>query len=210
MPVSRMFVGSVSVSRPGATGEQRGEQRGEVPLDVGVGLLEHRHDLDVDGLDDPTQLAPRVLHVLELTLQELVTLLQRLVLLERERVDRAHELDLALDLAGPAGERRTLGHLGRGRGERDRGLDVEVGAEALDRVLEPHLRLGLFDLTALDLLAQPGELPFEGPPLGAQGLELGAGGAGGLGAGPAPELHPLVDLVGRGCGARRAGSRGRA
>ena len=61
-----------------------------------------------------------------------MTLLERLELLERERVDRSHEPQLALELAHPrvrgdaVGQRRALG------GDRGVGLAVEVVADGLD------------------------------------------------------------------------------
>ena len=65
------------------------------------------------------------LHVLELLLEERVALLQLVELLERERVDRAHQAQLALELADPRRRRSTpsgscgaLGGLGRPRARR--------------------------------------------------------------------------------------------
>ena len=101
MPVSSRSSGSVSRSRPCAAGEQRLEQRLEVLRHVGEGGGEHVDDLGVDGPDDLGEVAARRLHVVELLLQERVALLQRVVLLEGERVDRAHEPQLALELADP-------------------------------------------------------------------------------------------------------------
>ena len=75
------------------------------------------------------------------------------MLLERERVDRAHEPQLAVEVAGAAGERGACRHLGGGRVERDRRLDVELGAEPLDRGLEPQAGLGVVDLAPLQALA---------------------------------------------------------
>ena len=146
-------VGEEHASRP--TGEQRGEELLEVLLHVVERGAEDGDDLLVHRLDDPLQLLAAVLHVLELLLQEVVALEQRVVLLERERVDRAHEPQLALEVPGPPGARRALGHLGRGRVERERRLAVEVGADALDDGLEPHPVLGVVDLAALLALAEP-------------------------------------------------------
>ena len=119
----------MSTSLPDTAREQRGEEVGEVLLHVGERLREDRHDLLVDGLDDAVELAPARLHVFELGLEELVAFEQRVVLLERERVDRAHEPQLAVEVAGAAGERGAGGHLGCGRVERDRRLDVVLGAQ---------------------------------------------------------------------------------
>ena len=80
MPVFSMSCGSVSTKPAAAAREQHREQLGEVAGDVGERRLEDRHDLFVDRLDHARQLAARVLHVVELLLQELVALDERLVL----------------------------------------------------------------------------------------------------------------------------------
>ena len=149
MPVLSRSSGSVSSRRPDPPGNSVVNSAVKCSAHVGERALEDRDDLLVDGPDHARELAAAVLHVFELLLQELVALLQRVVLLERERVDRAHEPQLAVEVAGPAGERRAFGHLGRGRVERDCGLAVVVGAEALDRGLEPQPGLGVVDLGAL-------------------------------------------------------------
>ena len=99
---------------PGTAREQHREQLGEVAGDVGERGLEDVHDLLVDRLDHARQLAPRVAHVVELLLQELVPLDERFVLRQRERVDRAHEPQLALELARPGRQRRAVGTSGIG------------------------------------------------------------------------------------------------
>ena len=77
-----------------------------------------------------------------------MTLLQLGELLERERVDRSEQAQLALELADARREgdtvrkRRLLGLLGDVR------LGVEVAAQHLDRGLEPQAGLGLVDLSA--------------------------------------------------------------
>ena len=114
--------------------------------DVGERGLEDAHDLLVDRLDHPRELAARVAHVVELLLQELVPLDQRLVLRQRERVDRAHEPQLALELARAGRQRRAVGDLGHRRRDRDVGLAVELAAHVLDRLLEPQPDLGFLDL----------------------------------------------------------------
>ena len=114
--------------------------------DVGVGGREHTLDLLVDRLDDPAQLAPRRADVLELLLEERVTLLQLGELLERQRVDRTEQAQLTVELTHPrlgthaVRKRRRIGRLG------DLGFDVEVVAEHLDRRLQPEARLGLVDV----------------------------------------------------------------
>ena len=191
-------VGEQELAR--SAGEQRGEEVGEVLLHVGEGLPEHRHDLQVDGLDDAVQLAPARLDVLELGLQELVAFEQRVVLLERERVDRAHEPQLAVEVAGAAGEGGAGGDLGCGRVERDRRLDVVLGAQLLDRGFEPHAGLGFVDVAPLQQLAHLEQLLLGGGARRAQLLQLVAGGRGPLGLGPArgaPAGQHRVDAFGQ-------------
>ena len=95
------------------------------------------------------QIAAGGAHVLELLLEERVALLQLVELLERERVDRTEQAQLAIELADAPGRRRALGQLGLLGGLGDRGLDVEVATQCLDRVLEAQLGLGLVDLGAM-------------------------------------------------------------
>ena len=77
-----------------------------------------------------------------------MALLERLELFQRERVDRAHEAQLALELADTGvgcdalGKRRTLGR------DRGVGLAVEVVAQGLDGGLEAQRDLGLVELGA--------------------------------------------------------------
>ena len=68
------------------------------------------------------------LHVLELRLEERVALLQRLELLERERVDRTHEAQLALELADSGVRGDALRKRRTRRLDRDLGLSVEIVA----------------------------------------------------------------------------------
>ena len=154
----------------------------------------------------------RVAHVVELLLQELVPLDERFVLGERERVDRAHEPQLAFELAGACRQRDTVGDLGHRRRDRDVGLAVELAAHVLDGLLEAQADLGFFDLEPADALAQLGELLLGRGALGAQTVELaparaaslptvpGGGGAGARrarSASPAALGEPLGDLVDR-------------
>ena len=94
------------------------------------------------------------------------------MLLERERVDRAHQPQVALELAGAPGERRAVGNRRRRRVERDVRLDVVLGAERLDRALEPQPRLRVLDLGPLHPLARLDELALEPAALDAQPVEL--------------------------------------
>ena len=65
---------------------------------------------------------------------------------KRQRVDRAHQPQLALQVPHPGrradalGQRRPLGGLGGRR------LEVVVAAQCLDRPLQAHPHLGLVDL----------------------------------------------------------------
>ena len=70
----------MSTSRPEPPGNSIANSSEKLPGDVGERGLEDAHDLFVDRLDDPRELAARVAHVVELLLQELVPLDQRLVL----------------------------------------------------------------------------------------------------------------------------------
>ena len=83
-----------------------------MPADVGEGGREHGLDLEVDGLDDAHQLAAGGAHVVELLLEERVALLQLVELLERQRVDRAHQAELTLEVADPRRGADALGQLG--------------------------------------------------------------------------------------------------
>ena len=179
-----------------AAGEQHREQLVEVAGDVGERRLEHRHDLLVDGLDHARQLSARVLHVVELLLQEFVALDERLVLRERERVDRAHEAQLAFELTRACREGDAFGALGHGRGERGVGFAVELLADPLDGLFEPHAELGLFDLEAADALAQLGELLLRFGAFAAQSVEAAAGFARRVGLllpAPAEPVGELLD-----------------
>ncbi len=71
---------------------------------------------------------------------------QCFVLGERERVHRTHEPQLTFELAGPTGQRRSVGDLGNRCRDRGFGLAVEVAAHLLDRLFEAQPDLGFFDL----------------------------------------------------------------
>src|SRR5258705_11296499 len=101
-----------------------------------------------------------------------MALLERVVLLEREGIDGSHQTKLAVELASASGERRAFGHRRRYRVERGLGLYVVVGAQALDRGLEPEMRLGVVDLGALRALSYLHQLTLELAALGAERVEL--------------------------------------
>ena len=137
--------------------------------------------------------------------EELVALLERRVLLERERVDRSHQPEVALELAGAPGERRALGNRRRGRVERDRGLDVVLGAKRLDRALEPQPGLRRVDLGPLHALPRLDELLLESAALDPQLVELLGRRPRRLGlTAPAPVAEPVVQLARPRRGARRS------
>ena len=209
MPVLSRSSGSVSSSRPDPPGNSVENRRSKCSLHVGERALEDRDDLAVDGADHAGELAAARLHVLELLLQEPVALLERVVLLERERVDRPHEPQLAVELARAPGERRAFGHRGRGGVERDSRLDVVLGAQPLDRGLEAQPRLGVVDLGALRALADLGELALERAALGAQGVELFGRRARRFRLAPTLFAQPPVQLAGARSRRRRAARRAR-
>ncbi len=118
-------------------------------------------------------------------------LLQLGELLERERVDRPHEAELALELADPGrggravGQRRALRFHGR------LGLLVEVLAQGLRGLLQPDPDLGLLELVSLHPLAQLAELAFGPLPLTAEPVEAGGDGSRLLGLAAALLTKPL-------------------
>ena len=106
-----------------------------------------------------------------------MALLQRVVLLEGQRVDRAHEPQLALELAGPGGGGDALGELGRLGGHGGLGLESRSRRSALDGGLEAQLHLGLVELGAPGLLAGLLEAALGVLALAAQLVEADGGGA---------------------------------
>ena len=102
-----------------------------------------------------------------------MALLQLGELLERQRVDRTEQAQLAVELARPRlgrhplGQRRHLGGLGHA------GLDVEVVAQHLDGRLQAQPGLGLVDLRPAGPLADLVERPFGCSPCGPQLVEVG-------------------------------------
>ena len=101
MPVVSMLAGSVRVEPALAAGEQPAEDPLELRGRVVEGLGEDPLDPLVDLLDDVEQVALGLLEVLELVGEELVPLLERGELLERQRVDPAEGVQRALGLAQP-------------------------------------------------------------------------------------------------------------
>ena len=100
-----------------------------------------------------------------------MALLELLVLLEGQRVDGAHEAELALELAQAGGGRDALGQLG-GRGvDGGLGLAVELAAAHLDGGLEAQAGLGLVDLGPTGPLAHLFEAALLVDPLAAEHVE---------------------------------------
>ena len=75
-----------------------------------------------------------------------MALLQLGELLERQRVDRTEQAQLAVELADPRRGRHAVGQLRRRSRLGGLGLDVEVVAQHLDGRLQPQPGLGLVDL----------------------------------------------------------------
>ena len=173
----------MSRSRPSAAGEQRGENPAELTFHIGVGVGEHLQDARVDVGHDVEQVFAGGLDVLELGGQEVVALLQRGELLERQRVDPAQLGQLAFGafgatlLGGPVERHRSrrghllaalagllvFGELELGRRQRD--LRAVFGDEIVRRhaeLLEHHLlelldaqrRLRLGHLVAVQRLGE--------------------------------------------------------
>ncbi len=140
---------------------------------VGEGGREHVLDLGVDGGDHPSELATCRTDVFELFFEERVPGLELVELLERERIDRAEQSQLAFEFADTAGRRGALGDLRHLCGFGDRRLDVELPAQRLDRRLESQLRLGLLEFGLARPLPGDVELLLLLRPLTAQGVEFG-------------------------------------
>ena len=110
MPRTRLRPGLASISIPrreriGRVGEHEpslpaGEQLGDQPLELLGHVAERRGerlgDLAVDLGDDLEQVATSLAHVVELTLHEVVALLERLELAGREQVHPAEQGEAAL------------------------------------------------------------------------------------------------------------------
>ena len=92
-----------------AAGEQRRKHLLELAFHVDVGLGEHLQDAVVDVGDDVEQILAGRLDVLELGGQEVVALLQRGELLQRQRIDPAELVEFAFGLLRAA----LLGRAGR-------------------------------------------------------------------------------------------------
>ena len=127
--------------------------------------------------------------------RNVVALVQRVVLLERERVDRAHDPQLAVELAGAAGERRALGDLGlRARRGRRAGSQSKSVPERLDRAARAACAFSASSISAL--LASRGvsaALRSSVARSAAQGVEALARRPRRLRLAPPPLTQPVVD-----------------
>ena len=152
-------------------GEQGVEQVGEVGRHLGERLREHRGDLIVDRTDHLAEVATGVADVLELVAEELVALAQGIVLLERQRVDRAHQFEFPLEFGDPGDRRGALWEVGTGSAEDGVGLTAELVADGLGEVLEAEPGLGPVDLEPVQALPCLGQRPFGISPLATEAIE---------------------------------------
>ena len=170
-----------------AAGEQLADQALELGSYVPVGGLERRHDLGLDPLDHLEQIPARAAHVVELAVQEVVALLQRLELAAGEQVHPTEEGEPPLDQLGLAlepGDGVVLGQFGH------RVLRLALVALAQDAlgVADPALEVAARAVLVLVGLAEP--------------LELG-------GRLPPQTVHLRLLVRGRPLGGRRGRPRGR-
>ena len=75
-----------------------------------------------------------------------MALAKRFVLLERERIDRSHETQLALELAHPSVRRDALRQRRALRSDGAVGLRIQFSPDRLDSGLESQIDLGFVDL----------------------------------------------------------------
>ena len=150
--------GQGQLARP--AGEEHPEEILEVRGHVGERLAEDALDLVVDRLDHAEQFTTRAAHVLQLRLEELVTLLQFAELLEGQRIDGSHEAQFALEIPHPGDGRDALGNLRSLGGLGHFRFDVEIPPQRLDRCLETHPHLCLVDVDPTSALALLVELAF--------------------------------------------------
>ncbi len=155
-----------------ATGEQHCDELAEIFCDIVKCGLENHDDLGVHRSNYLAELSPGARDVMELALQERVPFFERRVLLEGERVDGAHEADLALQLAR-TGRGAGTGRQWRAFGTLERlGLAIEFPAYRLGERLEAPLHLCLLQLVAGDLFSDRRELSFHARAFAAQRLEV--------------------------------------
>ena len=204
-PGVERVVGVLEAEPAPAAGEQRLEQRLEVGGHVGEGGLEHRPDLVVDGGHDLGQVAPGPADVVELVPQVLPALLEGAVLLQGQRVDRAHDLQIPFELLHPLSGRDAGVQFRGGGGDGRVGGEAVIGPQPLHRALKAGPQLGL-----LHIVPGAGGAQLLQPPLGGrrglpQPVQAGDDGPGLLGlASAAPvglrqlrvdQPGPVLDLA---------------
>ena len=154
---------SVRTSRPVPPGNSVADEHLEVLVHVGEGLGEDPHDLVVDGPDDLVQLSAGPAHVLDLLLEETVTLLERAELLQGQGVHRAERRQLRLHGRGPLGRRHAFGQRGARRPHGLLGLAPELAAQRLDGGLLTDPGLGQLEGQALERVAGLGQTAARPP-----------------------------------------------
>ena len=175
-------IGERQAARPPR--EERGDQVGEVLVDVGEGRVEDMHDLFVQRADDLAQLALSLADILDLGLQELVALTELGQLLHGQWVDRSDGGQLRLELRHPLDGIDPFGQLGYRRIDGVLGSTAQLAAQRLHYRLAAHrglhqVQLGLLESTAgrSQLVLTDRTLApqlFESSPPGTHGLELAA------------------------------------
>ncbi len=99
--------------------------------------------------------------------------MQRLELLEGQRVDGTHEPQLTFELADSGGGRHALGQLRAGGLDGFAGRAAVVAAQRFERRLEAEIDLGPIDVELLESGPRLGELSLGHRPIATQRLELG-------------------------------------
>ena len=173
-----MSSGSVSSSLPSPPGNNAENTSLELAFHVDEGLGEHLQDAVVDVGDDVEQILAGPLDVLELGGQEVVALLERGELLQRQRINPAELVEFAIGLLGAAllgrpverhrggrGDlltafasllvlghlqfRRRQRHVGSVLGDQVGGRHPELVEDLLFELLDPQCRLGFGDFVAV-------------------------------------------------------------
>ena len=85
-------------------------------------------------------------------------LLQRLILLEGERIDRTHDVKLALEHVDPTTRIDAVRQLRARRRYGDVGSEIMVGTKTVDGCLQAGSELGLLDLGLRHHRSQPLQL----------------------------------------------------
>ena len=110
------------------------------------GRGEHRDDLLVHRADDLAEFLAGGPNVVQLLLEELVSLLQGIKLGQGQWIDGPHELELPLQLGDPGCRQDSVGQHRAGCLDGRLGLPIELGTNGGRNVLNPHPGLGPLDL----------------------------------------------------------------